>query len=169
MGRGQRHSKNAGIMGSEALTYHERKALGFGTVKERVGKVCCVLAQMGCSSGCRVCLCSRVTSNVPVSLSKLWIMPLQDSQGNYYDCCLTLQPAVVSRAEHHAAALAGGCNVQHIAGKRFTTCSAYVRSRMVRTYDLVCIAAAGPCCDTRWLCVQQRSHPREPAAAEESN
>lgn len=42
-------------MGSEALTYHERKALGFGTVKERVGK---------------------------------------DSQGNFYDCCLTLQPAV---------------------------------------------------------------------------
>ncbi|WIA18381.1 hypothetical protein OEZ85_009843 [Tetradesmus obliquus] len=42
-------------MGSEGLTYHERKALGFGTVKERVGK---------------------------------------DSQGNYYDCCLTLQPAV---------------------------------------------------------------------------
>jgi nitric oxide synthase-interacting protein len=39
MGRGQRHSKNAGIMGSEALTYQERKALGFGTVKERVGKV----------------------------------------------------------------------------------------------------------------------------------
>lgn len=39
MGRGQRHSKNAGIMGSEALSYHERKALGFGTVKERVGKV----------------------------------------------------------------------------------------------------------------------------------
>jgi hypothetical protein len=39
MGRGQRHSKNAGIMGSEALTYHEKKALGFGTVKERVGKV----------------------------------------------------------------------------------------------------------------------------------
>lgn len=55
MGRGQRHSKNAGIMGSEALTYHERKALGFGTVKERVGK---------------------------------------DSHGNYYDCLLTLQPAV---------------------------------------------------------------------------
>jgi hypothetical protein len=39
MGRGQRHSKNAGIMGSEALTYHEKKALGFGTVKERIGKV----------------------------------------------------------------------------------------------------------------------------------
>jgi nitric oxide synthase-interacting protein len=55
MGRGQRHSKNAGIMGSEALSYHERRALGFGTVKERVGK---------------------------------------DSQGNFYDCCLTLQPAV---------------------------------------------------------------------------
>ena len=33
-----RHSKNAGGMGSEALTYHERRALGFGTVKERLGK-----------------------------------------------------------------------------------------------------------------------------------
>ena len=39
MGRGSRHSKNAGVMGSEALTYDERKALGFGTVKERLGKV----------------------------------------------------------------------------------------------------------------------------------
>ena len=48
MGRGQRHSKNAGIMGSEALTYHERKALGFGTVKERVGKVG---LRVLCSSG----------------------------------------------------------------------------------------------------------------------
>ncbi|KAI8471896.1 MAG: hypothetical protein J3K34DRAFT_416046 [Monoraphidium minutum] len=35
---GRRHSKNAGGMGSEALTYSERKALGFGTVKERMGK-----------------------------------------------------------------------------------------------------------------------------------
>jgi len=35
----QRHSKNAGVMGSEALTYSERKGLGFGTVKERLGKV----------------------------------------------------------------------------------------------------------------------------------
>ena len=39
MGRGQRHSKNAGTMGSEAQTYGERSALGFGTVKERLGKV----------------------------------------------------------------------------------------------------------------------------------
>lgn len=39
MGKGQRHSKNAGVMGSEALTYAEKKALGFGTVKERLGKV----------------------------------------------------------------------------------------------------------------------------------
>lgn len=38
MGRGSRHSKNAGVMGSEALSYQERKALGFGTVKERLGK-----------------------------------------------------------------------------------------------------------------------------------
>ncbi|KAK9816323.1 hypothetical protein WJX74_004009 [Apatococcus lobatus] len=38
MGRGQRHSKNAGTMGSESQTYGERAALGFGTVKERLGK-----------------------------------------------------------------------------------------------------------------------------------
>lgn len=37
---GQRHSKNAGTMGVEGLTYHEKKALGFGTVKQRLGKVC---------------------------------------------------------------------------------------------------------------------------------
>jgi hypothetical protein len=55
MGRGQRHSKNAGTMGCEGLSYHERKAMGIGTFKERLGK---------------------------------------DSQGNYYDCCLTLQSAV---------------------------------------------------------------------------
>ena len=33
-----KHSKKAGTMGSEALTYHERKALGFGTARERLGK-----------------------------------------------------------------------------------------------------------------------------------
>jgi nitric oxide synthase-interacting protein len=52
---GRRHSKNAGGMGSEGFTYHERRALGFGTVRQRLGK---------------------------------------DSHGNYYDCRLTLQPAV---------------------------------------------------------------------------
>ncbi|CAD7701384.1 unnamed protein product [Ostreobium quekettii] len=55
MGRGgQRHSKNAGVMGSEALTYSEKRKLGYGTVTERLGK---------------------------------------DSQGNFDDCALTLQPA----------------------------------------------------------------------------
>jgi hypothetical protein len=39
MGRGSKHSKNAGVMGSEALTYHEKKAMGYGTLKERLGKV----------------------------------------------------------------------------------------------------------------------------------
>jgi nitric oxide synthase-interacting protein len=65
MGKGQRHSKNAGIMGSEALTYHERKALGFGTVKERLGKVpnrgsrlqglgiCQAAARQGCMNSMR--------------------------------------------------------------------------------------------------------------------
>jgi nitric oxide synthase-interacting protein len=52
---GRKHSKNAGVMGSEALTYHERRALGYGTTKERLGK---------------------------------------DAVGNYYDCRLTLSPAV---------------------------------------------------------------------------
>ena len=33
-----RHSKNAGGMGAEALTYHERNSLGFGTVRTRLGK-----------------------------------------------------------------------------------------------------------------------------------
>jgi len=39
MGRGSRHSKNAGGYGSEALTYHEKRALGHGTITERLGKV----------------------------------------------------------------------------------------------------------------------------------
>ncbi|GMH43274.1 hypothetical protein BSKO_11196 [Bryopsis sp. KO-2023] len=39
MGKGgQRHSKNAGVMGSESLTYHERRNLGYGTVNERLSK-----------------------------------------------------------------------------------------------------------------------------------
>ena len=38
MGRGSRHSKNAGTMGSESQTAGERAALGYGTVKERLGK-----------------------------------------------------------------------------------------------------------------------------------
>mmetsp|Transcript_5486 Transcript_5486/g.9493 ORF Transcript_5486/g.9493 Transcript_5486/m.9493 type:complete len:322 (-) Transcript_5486:741-1706(-) len=55
MGKGQRHSKNAGIMGSEGLSYAERRAMGLGTVKERFGK---------------------------------------DTLGKFYECGLTLQPAV---------------------------------------------------------------------------
>uniref|UniRef100_A0A7S0R794 Nitric oxide synthase-interacting protein zinc-finger domain-containing protein n=1 Tax=Pyramimonas obovata TaxID=1411642 RepID=A0A7S0R794_9CHLO len=38
MGGGSRHSKNAGNMGREGMSYHERRALGFGTQKERLGK-----------------------------------------------------------------------------------------------------------------------------------
>ena len=37
---GSRHSKNAGTMGSEAMTYAETRGRGFGTVQERLGKVC---------------------------------------------------------------------------------------------------------------------------------
>lgn len=39
MGRGTRHSKNAGGYGSEGLTYHEKQALRHGTIQERLGKV----------------------------------------------------------------------------------------------------------------------------------
>ncbi len=45
MGRGSRHSKNAGTMGSESMTYAEMKGLGYGTVKERLGKVLTALTQ----------------------------------------------------------------------------------------------------------------------------
>lgn len=38
MGRGSRHSKNAGTMGAEGLTYGEKRALGYGTVNERLSK-----------------------------------------------------------------------------------------------------------------------------------
>ena len=38
MGRGSRHSKNAGTMGSEALTHKERRAMGHGTVRQRLGR-----------------------------------------------------------------------------------------------------------------------------------
>jgi nitric oxide synthase-interacting protein len=38
MGRGSRHSKNAGTMGSEALTYAEKRTLGYGIAHERLGK-----------------------------------------------------------------------------------------------------------------------------------
>eukprot|EP00746_Dinoflagellata_sp_MGD_P159509 gnl/MRDRNA2_/MRDRNA2_86718_c0_seq1.p1 gnl/MRDRNA2_/MRDRNA2_86718_c0~~gnl/MRDRNA2_/MRDRNA2_86718_c0_seq1.p1 ORF type:complete len:317 (+),score=3.81 gnl/MRDRNA2_/MRDRNA2_86718_c0_seq1:66-1016(+) len=38
MVRGSRHSKNAGTMGSEAITYAENRACGYGTMVERLGK-----------------------------------------------------------------------------------------------------------------------------------
>ena len=30
----------AGTMGSESFTYEEKRALGYGTIKERLGKAC---------------------------------------------------------------------------------------------------------------------------------
>jgi len=38
MVRGSRHSKNAGTMGFEVITYAENRALGYGTVLERLEK-----------------------------------------------------------------------------------------------------------------------------------
>lgn len=37
-GSSKKHSKQAGTLGCEALTYAERRALGYGTIKERLGK-----------------------------------------------------------------------------------------------------------------------------------
>lgn len=36
---GRKKSKNVAGTGAEGLTYHERRALGYGTAKERLGKV----------------------------------------------------------------------------------------------------------------------------------
>lgn len=58
MGRGSRHSKNAGVMGSEAMTYAEMKTLGYGTAYERLGK-----ESIGNFDDCRLTL---QTANDPV-------------------------------------------------------------------------------------------------------
>lgn len=87
---GQRHSKNAGTMGVEGLTYHEKKALGFGTVQQRLGKVRTLCPTVAESMLCCCQLLLLTCSSCTLSLY------LQDSVGNYYDCRLTLQPAVVS-------------------------------------------------------------------------
>ena len=86
MGRGSRHSKNAGTMGSEAMTYGEMKGLGYGTVLERLGKVSVPLL---ICDGLRALeeFCSQILTPYLSS---------QDAVGNYYDCRLTLQPAMVS-------------------------------------------------------------------------
>ena len=89
MGRGQRHSKNAGTMGVEGLTYHEKRALGFGTVKERLGKV-----WSSCSNNPTCCRCSPLHQAV--------LAVLQDAIGSYYDCRLTLRPVVVSKSAQHS-------------------------------------------------------------------
>ena len=54
---GQRHSKNAGTMGVEGLTYHEKKALGFGTVQQRLGKVNNKFATQSMTQLCLVANC----------------------------------------------------------------------------------------------------------------
>jgi len=95
---GSRHSKNAGTMGSESQTYHERKALGYGTVRERLGKACrCPLPLPLCLS---LCLPTRspLSSINRVPSDGRWRS--QDSAGNFDDCRLTLQPAVVSASPH---------------------------------------------------------------------
>ena len=88
MGRGSRHSKNAGTMGSEAMTYREFKGLGHGTVRERLGKVRKTCGRAGSVYMSPACFGRRRSI-----LSDMcgW----QDAIGNFYDCRLTLRPAVV--------------------------------------------------------------------------
>jgi len=49
MGRGSRHSKNAGTMGSEAMSYAEIRTLGYGRSYERLGK-----ESIGCFDDCQL-------------------------------------------------------------------------------------------------------------------
>ena len=57
-------SKNASGF-SDALTYHERKALGYGTVRERLGKVwACIVAHCSDFGDCH-----RPLASLSVSIS----------------------------------------------------------------------------------------------------
>ena len=59
MGRGARHSKNAGGMGSGAQTYHERAAQGHGTVMQRLGNVRrCIKRKPDCAVASFICTVS---------------------------------------------------------------------------------------------------------------
>ena len=108
MGRGSRHSKNAGTMGSEAMTYAEMKGLGYGTVNERLGKVTVfflpinqyyVFSTLTSILHALLDFMPSNTGSVPIVMSLpvlTCLLDMQDAVGNYYDCRLTLQPAVVS-------------------------------------------------------------------------
>ena len=117
---GRRHSKNAGVMGTEAFTYHERKALGFGTVKERLGKVrtaapplAAPLRRCAAAPLHAVLMLARRHCTSHLQLLLLHHHHRQDSHGNFDDCCLTLQPAVVSARsiEHNTLHLTLGAGV----------------------------------------------------------
>lgn len=84
MGRGgQRHSKNAGVMGSEALTYHERKYLGYGTVKERLSKVAAPLLSFNTLHPMVPCeVRSDGTSHLTCSPNQLWALLLMCAPEN---------------------------------------------------------------------------------------
>lgn len=99
---GRRHSKNAGIMGSESLTYHERKALGFGTVKERLGKVRRPAARSGAPRA--AARCSRPPAAAAhAARSALSALPRAHSSWQ--------QPCVHHGARAARAPRQGGCSV----------------------------------------------------------
>ena len=122
MGRGSRHSKNAGTMGSESMTYAEMKGLGYGTIKERLGKVTTRtlgIRYMLCRS--RMLMCSGPHTGiaeqpiVPAGRADIFF-PVQDAVGNYYDCRLTLQPAVVSNSLFSCALACSAVDLLHLSG-----------------------------------------------------
>ena len=98
---GSRHSKNAGTMGSESQTYHERKALGYGTVRERLGKACCCTLA---SPVLKLLMALPCMASPSASSPSDGGLHLQDSAGNFDDCRLTLQPAVVCASLLHLPA-----------------------------------------------------------------
>jgi hypothetical protein len=76
-----RHSKQAGGMGSENLTHAERQALGYGTAKERLGKV----------------RSPRMRTRRATLTSRAHAAGLQDSIKDFDACSLCLQPVQVRR------------------------------------------------------------------------
>jgi hypothetical protein len=93
MGKGQRHSKNAGTMGSESLTYAERRALGFGTVTERLGKVGVV---QRCSEPCTLGPTWHIHAGFPRQLLRLLLDP-STGRGTAPCCWLSTLRVILHR------------------------------------------------------------------------
>lgn len=100
-------------MGSESMTYAEMKGLGYGTVKERLGKVTTWSLPLSLPGhlefvqlfveGSALEPPASFLEALYCSLSSDGSPELQDAVGNYSDCRLTLQPVVVRPRLQQAA------------------------------------------------------------------